>query len=79
MSHTFLSDCLKVSSEIFIPVGHSEGQQHEIGGRNDGDGAGDRLTQAAAQRMQISTCEICIYECINILGSLSANDWDFFK
>lgn len=49
MSHTFLSDCLKVSSEIFIPVGHSEGQQHEIGGRNDGDGAGDRLTQAAAQ------------------------------
>lgn len=51
MSHTFLSDCLKVSSEIFIPVGHSEGQQHEIGGRNDGEGAGDRLTQAAAQRM----------------------------
>lgn len=50
MSHTFLSDCLKVSSEIFFPIGHSEGQQHEIGGSNNRDGAGDRLTQAAAQR-----------------------------
>lgn len=50
MCHTFLSDCLKVSSEIFIPISHTEGQQHEIGGRDDGEGAGHRLTQPAAQR-----------------------------
>lgn len=34
MPHTFLSKGLKVSSEALVAIGHPEGQQHDIGGRN---------------------------------------------
>lgn len=48
MCHTFLSNGLKVSSEALVAISHSEGQQHDIGGRYQGKGAGHWLTQPAA-------------------------------
>lgn len=50
MSHTFISNRLKVSSEALVAISHSEGQQHDIGGRHQGERAGHRLTQPAGQR-----------------------------
>lgn len=50
MCHTFISNGLKVSSEALVAISHSEGQQHDIGGRHQGEGAGHWLTQPAAQR-----------------------------
>lgn len=44
MCHTFLSNGLKVSSEALVAISHSEGQQHDVGGRYQGEGAGHWLT-----------------------------------
>lgn len=49
MSHTFLSNDLKVSSEALVAISHSEGQQHVIGGRHQGKGAVHWLTQSATE------------------------------
>lgn len=47
MSHTFLSYGLKVSSKALVAITHSEGQQHDVGGRHQGKWAGHCLTQPA--------------------------------
>lgn len=44
MCHTLLSNGLKVSSEALVAISHSEGQQHDVGGRYQGEGAGHWLT-----------------------------------
>lgn len=52
MCHTFFSDGLKVSSKVLVAISHFEGQQHDIGGRHQGEGAGHWITQPAAQRYE---------------------------
>lgn len=60
MCLTLFSDGLKVAFEALV-VAHPEGQQHDIGGGDDGDGAGHRVTQAAAQRHTSSPSDLPLY------------------
>lgn len=48
MCHTFLGNGLKMSSEALVAISHSEGQQHDIGGGDQGKGAGHWFTQSGA-------------------------------
>lgn len=54
MCRTFLGDGFEVSSEILVAISHSEWQQHDIGGRDEGERADRRLTQPTAQRYSLS-------------------------
>lgn len=64
MCQTFFSYGLKMSSEAFVAVGHFEGQQHDVGGRNNREGAGHWLTQPVARRHSgfMYTCTVRFWD-----------------